>query len=233
MTALSLIGPSPAASAAAMPSRTRDTGKPTSFIRPNVSSSSASRLTVTRSRPASASASARAREEGSVRRERQVLDAVQRRQARDEALEPAPHERLPAGEPDLPDAERDRRADDALDLVEVQDLRARQERVVRPERLARHAVATAEVAPVGDADAQVAHRALEGVEDGHRGGHGSTIVRQPTNWRRPMSRPSPIATVPPPINATRDARFSHRGRMKPPRPEAEADRAADERARAR
>jgi hypothetical protein len=56
MTALTLIGPRPAASAAAIPSSTRATGKPTSFMRMKVSSSSASRLTVTRSRPASASA---------------------------------------------------------------------------------------------------------------------------------------------------------------------------------
>ena len=55
-TMFTLIGVRPAASAAAMPSSTRSTGKSTSFMRLNVSSSSESRLTVTRFKPAAASA---------------------------------------------------------------------------------------------------------------------------------------------------------------------------------
>ena len=47
-TMLILIGASPAAAAASMPSSTFATGKSTSFIARNVASSSESRLTVTR-----------------------------------------------------------------------------------------------------------------------------------------------------------------------------------------
>ena len=108
------------------------------------------------------------RQQRPVGGQRQVVDAIERRQSRDQPLEPLPHQWLAAGEPDLAHAQRDRDAHDALDLVEVEDLGARQEGVVRPERLARHAVAAAEVAPIGDADAQVAHRSLHRVEDGHR-----------------------------------------------------------------
>ena len=60
-TVLTLIGASPAARAAAIPSRTRETGKSTPFIAPNTASSSESRLTVTRPSPASASGPASAR----------------------------------------------------------------------------------------------------------------------------------------------------------------------------
>ncbi len=62
----------PAAAAAAIPSSTRLTGKPTSFIARNVASSSESRLTVTRRSPAAASASAFWGKQGAVRRQRDV-----------------------------------------------------------------------------------------------------------------------------------------------------------------
>src|SRR5438094_467162 len=57
-TALTLTG-SPAATAASIPSSTRCTGKSTSFMARNASSSSESRLTVTRSRPAAERLAAR------------------------------------------------------------------------------------------------------------------------------------------------------------------------------
>ena len=53
----------------------------------------------------------------------------------------------------------DRDPGDPFDLLEVQDLVARQELEVPPEDLLRHAVGAAEVAAVGHRDAQVAHRA--------------------------------------------------------------------------
>ena len=65
-----------------------------------------------------------------------------------------------------------------LDLLEGQDLVARQERVVLAEDLLGHAVGAPEVAPIGHRDAQVAHRptervgrpgaAIEGAGDVHR-----------------------------------------------------------------
>jgi hypothetical protein len=57
-TGFTLIGPSPAAAAAAIPSSTRDTGTPASFIAWKIASSRESRLTVTRCSPAAAKAAA-------------------------------------------------------------------------------------------------------------------------------------------------------------------------------
>ena len=54
-----------------------------------------------------------------------------------------------------------------VDLLEGQQLGARQERVVPPEDLLGHAVGAAEVAAVGDRDAQVAQRASEAIGQCH------------------------------------------------------------------
>ena len=67
-------------------------------------------------------------------------------------------ERLAAGEADLLDALGDEDAGEAGDLLEGQDLAAGQELVVAAEDLLRHAVGAAEVAAVGDGDAQVVQR---------------------------------------------------------------------------
>ena len=61
-----------------------------------------------------------------------------------------------------PSADERRRAT-PLDLLEGQDLVPRQERVVAPEDLLRHAVGAPEVAPVRDRDPQVAQRPPERV----------------------------------------------------------------------
>ena len=72
----------------------------------------------------------------------------------------------------------------ALDLLEGQDLVARQERVVAPEDLLGHAVGASEVAAIGDRDAQVAHRAAERVGrsgsaiEGQRGVHRPMVARK-------------------------------------------------------
>src|SRR6185437_12550953 len=105
-TMFTLTGASPAASAASMPSRTRATGKSTSFIARKVSSSSESRLTVTRLRPASLSAWA-------LRGSGEQLD---------QALEIAAHERLAAGDADLLDPVPDEHARESFDLLERQQL---------------------------------------------------------------------------------------------------------------
>ena len=77
------------------------------------------------------------------------------REHRDQPLEVLAQQRLAAGQPDLLDAEADEHARDARDLLERQQLVVRQERVVAAEHLLRHAVDAAEVAAVGDRDAQV------------------------------------------------------------------------------
>ena len=99
------------------------------------------------------------RQERAVRRQRQ-LD-VERREHLDQPLDVPAHERLAAGDAELAHAVRDERAREARDLLVVEQLRARQELVVAAEDLLRHAVDAAEVAPVGDRDAEIAQRAAE------------------------------------------------------------------------
>src|SRR5205809_211059 len=75
----------------------------------------------------------------------------------------AAHQRLAPGQADLLHAETDEDARQPRDLLEAEDGAVRQERVIGVEHLARHAVHAAEVAAVGDRDAQVVHRAPERV----------------------------------------------------------------------
>ena len=63
----------------------------------------------------------------------------------------------------------DEHAGDPLDLLEREQLASRHEAVVAAEDLLRHAVRAAEVAAVGDRDAQIAERPAEGVEHVHLG----------------------------------------------------------------
>ena len=104
---------------------------------------------------------------GAVGRQGQVeLAAVRpldRRQHRDQVRQVAPDERLAPGDPQLLGAEPDEDAGDPLDLLEREDLIVREERVVAPEDLLRHAVRAAEVAAVRDRDPQVAHGPAEQV----------------------------------------------------------------------
>ena len=81
--------------------------------------------------------------------------------ARDERRKIAAEQRLAAGEPDLVDAEPDEHVDQPLDFLELQDVLARQPHVI----LLGHAVAAAQVAAVGDREAQVAQRPMELVLD--------------------------------------------------------------------
>ena len=103
-----------------------------------------------------------------VRRQRQVEGPPGRcpqvGQHPDELGQPAPDQRLTAGDPQLLDAELDEGPGGTVDLLEGQHLVLGQERVVAPEDLLWHAVGAAEVAPVGDGDAQVVQRPPETVE---------------------------------------------------------------------
>ena len=149
----------PAAAAASMPSSTRSTGKSTSFIARKIASSSESRLTVTRVRPASASACAFC---GSS--EPFVVSVSSTSIAASIAIRRSTSRRTSGSPPVMrifstPFATNARAR--RVDLLEVEQLRARQELVVAPEDLLRHAVDAAEVAAVGDRDAQVAQRAAE------------------------------------------------------------------------
>ena len=95
------------------------------------------------------------------------IEVLDRRQLLDQPLDVAAHERLAAGDADLLDAVGDEHPRQALDLLEREQLPALEERVVAPEDLLRHAVDAAEVAPVGDRDAQVAQRTAQCVVHVH------------------------------------------------------------------
>ena len=80
------------------------------------------------------------------------------RQVADEIGEIRPQQRLAAGEAQLAHPEPHEQARQAHDLIERQALVRAEEAVAVVERLPRHAVRAAEVAPVHDRDPQVAHR---------------------------------------------------------------------------
>jgi hypothetical protein len=98
-------------------------------------------------------------EQDAVRRQREVADAVRACEQLDEDGQVAPDERLAARQPDLVHAHRGEHADGALDLLEAEDLLARQPL----EPLCGHAVLAAEVALVGDRDPQAADLPSPGV----------------------------------------------------------------------
>ena len=79
----------------------------------------------------------------------------------------AAQQRLAAGQAQLAHAERAEDARQPGDLLEGEQLGPRQEREVAAVDLARHAVRAAEIAPVGDRDAQVVDRPAQRVDDGH------------------------------------------------------------------
>ena len=168
-TMLTLTGARPAASAASMPSSTSATGKSTSFIARNVASSSESSETVTRCRPASARRCAmRASSAPFVVSVTSLMPGSGARRAISSSTP-----RRTSGSPPVmrsfstPIAGE--RARQALDLLEREQLLTAQELELLAEDLLRHAVDAAEVAAVGDRDAQVAHRPGELVEgDGHQ-----------------------------------------------------------------
>jgi hypothetical protein len=149
-TALSLIGARPLASAAAIPAKTFLMSPPR-VIRRKRSGSRVSMLMLTRSSPAAARAGASFGQEERVGRQRDLLDAGQRLDRRDQRGQAGAHRRLAAGEAELAEAELGRQADDAQQLVVGQQLVLRGE--LHPG--GGHAVDAAQVAAVGQRDPQV------------------------------------------------------------------------------
>ena len=143
-------------------------------------------------------------ERSSVRGQREIqLLAVRRAQGsehRDEIRQTPPNERLPAGDPQLLHAQRDERPRGSLDLLEGEDLVARQEREVAPKDFPGHAVGAPEVAAIGDRDAQVAERPSQRVE----GFHASHILP-----RRSWCGPTPGRAVHQPHGTTGVTRWYH------------------------
>ena len=156
----------PGAGAASIPSSTRLTGKPTSFMARNVSSSSESRLTVTRRSPAAASASAFCGSSVPL-----VVSATSRPPIPTSCSIRISRSRRRSGSPPVirifstPCA--DERPRQPLDLLEREQLLPVHEPVAAAEDLLRHAVDAAEVAAVGDRDAKVPERPAEGVDGAH------------------------------------------------------------------
>ncbi len=91
--------------------------------------------------------------------------AAQPAEAADEMHDVAADERLAAGQAQLPHAEANEGRADALQLLEAQDLRLRQEGHVL-----RHAIDAAEIAAVGDRHPQIGDPALIGVDQRRIGG---------------------------------------------------------------
>ena len=169
----------------------------------------------------------------SVRRQGQVdlaaIGSPDRGQHLDEVRQIAAHERLATGDPQLLDPERHERPSRPFDLLEAQDLVARQERVVLPEDLLGHAIGAPEIAPIRDRDAQIAHRAPERVGrsgpsiEGGRGIHRVHGSRERPDARRyhrlrplvPLANctvPTPAATMRPSNGCRGDP--SRRARMR-------------------
>jgi len=82
----------------------------------------------------------------------------------DQARQLTPQERLAACQPHLVHAQLDEDVHERRDLPEVEDLRAREPRVV----FLGHAVVAAQVAAVGDGEPEVAERAPVGVVETHQ-----------------------------------------------------------------
>jgi hypothetical protein len=118
-----------------------------------------------------------------VGRERDLGPVGERRAGRDDLDEVASQQRLTAREAHLPHAEVARPdAHEPLDLGELQRLPVGRE----GEALGRHAVGAAQVAAVGERDAEVGRAAAEGVEErrivgpgGARSGGGTRHRRHP------------------------------------------------------
>src|SRR5262249_59635454 len=100
--------------------------------------------------------------------EREVVDPGPAGEERHEAGEVAPQERLAAGETEAVDAERREDGDERVDLLEGEQVLALEPDVL----LLRHAVLAAEVAAVGDREAQVAEGTVETISDNGHGWRG-------------------------------------------------------------
>ena len=93
----------------------------------------------------------------------EIADAVAAGEPGHQVRDVAAEQRLAAGQPNLVDAEVEEQVDQLLDFLEVQDVLARQPEVL----LFGHAVPAAQVAPVGDREAQVPERPAVDVGNRH------------------------------------------------------------------
>ena len=99
------------------------------------------------------------RQQHAIGRHREIADRRSRREASDEVWHVTTQQRFAAGQADLVHAKAREDIDQRLDLLEVQDVLARQPHVLR----LRHAVAAAEIAAVGDREAEVPEGPVEAV----------------------------------------------------------------------
>src|SRR5712692_5156111 len=152
----------------------------------NRSARRVSRLTVTRWSPASLSVPASSASSTPL-----VVIARARLggEEADEARQVAPEERLAARETDLVHPEIHEDVGERADLLEVEDLLAREPDVV----LLGHAVLAAQVASVGDRDAEVPERPTVGVVDPHQTAPAATAT---SARARSHSRISPAFFTP-------------------------------------
>ena len=103
------------------------------------------------------------REQHRVGRHREIANPVLARQPLDQRRQVAAEQRFAAGQPHLVDAETQELIDEPIDLLELQDVLARQPDVV----LLGHAVLAAQVAAIGDRQPEIGQRPLVGVENWH------------------------------------------------------------------
>ena len=124
-----------------------------------------------------------------VGRQRSLAQAVARRQPRDEARQIAAQQRLAAGQPHPGHPFADEDAGQAIDLLEAQEIRARQPHVLR----LGHAIEAAQVAAIGDRHAQCAQWAVERVEHGHLSDYGIRRRHRPRRRQRRRSPDRPVS----------------------------------------
>ena len=104
--------------------------------------------------------------------QRRAIGRSQSRQLRDQHFNVLAQQRLAAGQPYLAYAMGHTQPGQARNLLETQQRRVRQIDVVLVKNLLGHAIAAAEVAAVGNTDAQVAQRAVQAVVQHAVGHHG-------------------------------------------------------------
>src|SRR5450755_3148558 len=129
-----------------------------------------------------------------VRGEREISNAGDRSEHAHELFDVAAQQRLAPGQPDLLHAMRDEDARQPRYFLKAEQLRCRHECVAAAEDRFRHAIRAAEIAAVGDRDAQIAKRAGKGVGDGVAHRKNTTLRRDPSPappaWSAPkMARP--------------------------------------------
>ena len=94
---------------------------------------------------------------------RDVEILVECAQTRDQVMKPVPQQGLTAGDAKLLDSELEEDPNEPLNFFEVQNLFAREEGVFLAEDFRRHAVGAAEIAAIGHGNAQIAQRAIAGI----------------------------------------------------------------------